>query len=267
MRKLVQIMSEDSGQNRKYIMPNLLNSLFLLEELSKSKDGFTIQEMVRKTGIPKSTIFRICYTLQSSSYLSKNEETSKFFLSRKILSLGLSSLGEESIIEKSLFHMRELRDKVRETVLLGVLLDNSIALLDQVIGNHPFTFYIRPGKNFVMHASAPGKAVLAFLSPEEQEKILGNIELIRFNERTLTDRDSLMHDLQKVVELGYSIDRGEELDGVHCIGAPILDGNGSPVAVVWTTGPSGRLKESDFESVGASVLLCARRITKSLGYK
>ncbi len=259
-------MKQISENGSKYIIPNLSNALLLIEVISHEGNGMTLSEMIRKTNIPKSTLFRICSTLMDSGYLMKEEDSGLFMLTRKFLSIGLAALGEESLIEKALAPMRALRDKVNETVLLGTLMDNDVALLEQVIGNHPFTFFIKPGKHFVMHASAPGKVLLAFLKDADREAVFSKIEMTAYNERTITTREAMMTEIQDIRKKGYAVDHAEEMEGVHCVAAPIFDQHRHPLAVIWTTGPSVRIKEEDFDAIGKEVMAYAHKISLSYGY-
>jgi len=259
-------MEQSKGNGSKYIIPNLSNALSLIEIMSHESTGMSLSEMIQKTKIPKSTLFRMCSTLMDAGYMMKDEDSGLFMLTRKFLRVGLAALGEESLIEKALAPMRELRDRVNETVLLGTLMDNDVALLEQVIGNYPFTFFIKPGKHFVMHASAPGKALLAFLKDEDRESIFSNIEMTAYNERTITSKEAMMKEIQDIRKRGYAVDRAEEMDGVHCVAAPVFDQHKHPLAVIWTTGPSGRIKEEDFDTIGKEVMACAHKISLSYGY-
>lgn len=259
-------MEQEVKNGSKYIIPNLQNALSLVDIISKHRNGMSLPEMIQHTGVPKSTLFRICSTLMESGYLTKEEETGNFLLTRKFLRIGLAALGEESLIEKVLAPMRELRDKVNETVLLGTLMEKDVALLEQVIGNHPFTFFIKPGNHFVMHASAPGKALLAFMKDEDRDTVFSKIDMVAYNERTITTRADMMKEIMDIREKGYAVDRAEEMEGVHCVAAPIIDQHRHPLAVIWTTGPSARIKEADFDRIGKEVMQCAHKISVRFGY-
>lgn len=57
--------------------------------------------------------------------------------------------------------MQALRDEIKESVMLGILMNNWVVLLEQVIGSHNFTFLLRSGNSFNLHSSAPDKIFLA----------------------------------------------------------------------------------------------------------
>ena len=87
-----------------------------------------------------------------------------------------------------------------------------------------------------------------------------------FNERTITNKFLFLKVLETVRRKGYAIDCAEEIEGVHCIGSPILNIHGYPVAAIWITGPSSRVREKDFDEIGEIVKKHAMHISKILGY-
>ena len=54
---------------------------------------------------------------------------------------------------------------------------------------------------------------------------------------------------------------------MHCIGAPIFNRLGYPVAAIWITGPSIRIKEKEFMAIGKDVKKACLKISKGLGYQ
>ncbi|WP_299576997.1 IclR family transcriptional regulator [uncultured Sunxiuqinia sp.] len=246
-------------------VPNIDKAIAIIEILSRHPNGMTLQALIDMTGLAKTSVFRILNTFVNHGYLYK-ETNSCFRLTKKFLTLGLAGMGNENLIEKSLSIMRLLKDEINETVLLGTMVDDKIVMLEQVIGNHPFTFYLRPGKKVEMHISAPGKAYLAFCDKQEREAIIDRLEMKRYNQNSITDKSILRKHLKGIKEQGYAIDCAEEMEGVHCISAPIFSSNGQPVALIWTTGPSSRLLKEDFDKNGKIITQYALEISKQLGY-
>ena len=110
----------------------------------------------------------------------------------------------------------------------------------------------------------PAKAILAYLPEKQLEKLLNVMVFKQYNHRTITSAADFCVALKDVRQHGYAIDRAEELDGVHCIGAPIFDRYGYPVASIWATGPSERLPENLFEQLGRQIREHADRISQRL---
>ncbi len=252
--------------SRRYHVPNLERALSVLETLSQQRTGLTAAELVDALTVPKNSIFRITMTLLNLGYLRRNEATKRFSLSPKLISLGYAAVAPPNLREASIEAMKSLRDLTRETVLLGTLVDDEGVVLEQVASPEPIKFLVDAGTRFPLHTSAPGKVILAFLPEFERESILRRLELTRFNERTITTREALMDDLKAAYGAGFAVDRAEEIDGVHCLSAPILDHRGHPVAALWVTGPSFRLTEKHFPEIALLVMEHAKQISNNIGF-
>ncbi len=258
--------NHNQAANSQYHVPNLERALQILELLAEHPEGMTTTQITEILEFPRNSVFRITSTLQDHDYLSRDEKTKAFQLTQKLLTIGYSALSEQSLVEKSIGVMRNLRDRFRETVPLGILHGEMGLVIEEVPGTHPFRFVLEPGKTFNLHTSAPGKAILAYLPVEQREELIQQIDFKKFNERTIIDGDSYRLVLEEVRDLGYSIDNAEETEGMHCLGAPIFNRHGIPIAAIWLTGPTNRIFEDDFDLIGMEVRRHADLISKSLGY-
>jgi len=249
-----------------YHVPNLTRALKIMELFIDYPEGLTTTQITFMLKIPRNSVFRITATLLEHRYLIRDEETKVFQLSQKLLTMGYAALGEETLVEKALHGMRKLRDRFKETVPLGIIHGNEGLVIEEVQGLHSFRYVLEPGRRFHIHTSAPGKALVAFLPEEEQLALINQIKYYRYNDRTISNKNDFLKSLQKVQHDGYAIDHAEEIEGMHCIGAPIFNRQGYPIAAIWITGPSYRIKEKDFEHIGTKVKNAADRISKSFGY-
>ena len=92
------------------------------------------------------------------------------------------------------------------------------------------------------------------------------MKLVKFNARTLTAKGKLRAELEQVRECGYAVDHAEQLEGVHCVGAPVRNQHGYPIAAIWITGPRNRMPATSFAALGREVLDQADRISARFGY-
>jgi DNA-binding IclR family transcriptional regulator len=255
-----------SIESNSYLAPNLERALVVIELLKEFPQGLTLSQIQEYSDFPMSSLSKIVLALEERGYLVKCEQSEILILSKKILNIGLSTLLESKIIENSLPFMRQLRDEIEETVLLGTLVGEEGVLLEQVQGSHSFTIMLKLGKSFLLHASAPGKAIMAFLPEAEAKTIITNMEFTKFNERTITNIQDYEKELNKIRELGYAVDYAEEIEGVHCVAAPIFNQMGHPISVIWITAPSGRLTKESFNQIGAKVKKTALSISQQFLY-
>jgi len=259
-----------NGNGRsQYQVPNLDRALTIMELLSSHPEGMILSRISEALDIPKNSVFRITATLYDRGYLVRDDLTKTYKLSDRLMSIGSAAVSESNLVEISLNIMRELRDRTRETVLLGTLLSSEArgVTLEQVPGLHPFKFLLDVGSNLTLHVGAPGKALLAYLPPAEQKEILKKLKLTRYTPRTITTLTGLRKELKTVQANGYAVDRGEWTEEMHCVGAAVLDKRNYPVAALWVTGPSTRMPIKDFDRLGAVVREHALRISRLAGFK
>ena len=181
--------------------------------------------------------------------------------------IGFRAINEHDLLEIALPWMRKLRDEVKETVFLGIMGEKDGIFIEQALGTYPFKFMLTPGNRFLLHCSAPGKAMLAFLPEKERSQMIDKINLKRYNENTITSKRKLQAELNEIQENGFALDREEQLRGVVCVGAPLFDYQGYPKAALWISGPTERMNETVWEEQGKLVNHYAEKISIEMGHK
>lgn len=249
-----------------YKVPNLEKGIAILEYLSLCPRGETLQEIKSVLDISQTTAYRILSTLVRLDYLIYHDDTKRYKLSRKLLTLGFRSLNEHKLLETVLPRLRDLRDEVQETSCFGVLGEKNGIFIEQAQGNHTFRFVLSPGKPFELHCSAPGKAIMAYLPNNVRDRYLSYMEFTRYNDRTITSSEEYLKELEIVRKHGYAIDNEEELTGVICIGSPIFNYIGYPCGAIWISGPKDRLSKEVIRSSAACIKKIALEISEELGY-
>lgn len=250
-----------------YVIPNLKRAFEVLECVAKNPRGVSFMQLLERLKISKTTLFRILETLESSGYLTTSVEGGLYTLSRKIMTLAYSALEEPNIAAESFDVMRRLRDEAGETVMLGALMEDSCIMVEQEAGPHDFNFTGKLGMKSPLHASAPGKALLAHLPPDALEGALKKISFVRHTERTISNRADLEKELAAIRRRGFATDDGEAVEGLRCAAAAIFNSKGYPAAVLWITGPSRRVSKADLPRLGAMVVRAAREISAKLGHE
>ncbi len=248
----------------KYNVPNLERALKIIEFLARQPHALGTSEIAEKLGYPKNSVFRIVKTLVNNKYLINNNN--QYQLSTKFLAVGYKALGEGNLTSKAMDAMMDLRDESKETTILGKLTGNEGVVLDVLLSNEPVKFVIDVGHHFQLHTSAPGKAMLAYTREEEKNEILSSLNYVVYNENTIKSKEEMERELVKVRELGYAVDLGEKILGLHCISAPIFNCQKQPIAAIWITGPSYRMPLERLEEYAQMVKKHAARISLSFGY-
>ena len=228
-----------------YKVPNLEKGIAVLEYLSLRSAGETLQDIKSALDISQTTAYRILNTLVRLEYLNFSEDTKRYKLSRKLLTLGFRSLNEHNLLETVLPHLRDLRDQVKETACFGVLGDEKGIFIEQ----------------------AQGKAIMAYLPKTVRDRYLSYMTFTRYNSRTITSREAYLEELEKVGKQGYAMDNEEELSGVICVGAPIFNYTGYPCGAIWISGPKDRLSKEVVKNTVKAIKEVAGVISNELGFR
>jgi IclR family acetate operon transcriptional repressor len=251
---------------RDYTIASVNKVLNILEFLGRERRAVGLPELSRALSIPKPTVFRYLVTLEQRGYVRKNSDGNAYTLGFKVLELNTRTLGQATLHEAALPHMRALRDRFRETVNLGVLDGNQVVYLEVLESPQPLKMSWRVGGRDYAHSTALGKSFLAYCSAQEVETIARVTGLPKFTPTTVDSLSQLNRELAQVREQGYALDEEENEEGTCCIGAPIFDHQGAVIAAVSISGPTVRIDQAKMSEMGAAVLDVTRRISQKLGY-
>jgi IclR family acetate operon transcriptional repressor len=122
----------------------------------------------------------------------------------------------------------------------------------------------RPGATVEPHASALGKAILAFSPPELVDSQIRARELSTLTRNTITEPAALLEELRRVRDRGYAFDKGETSMLATCVGAPIVNEGGIAIAAMSISGPTSRFNPRRRSPVIDSLLRATADISKML---
>jgi DNA-binding IclR family transcriptional regulator len=122
-----------------------------------------------------------------------------------------------------------------------MLRKGELVYLDRVEADWPLRLHLPAGTALPPHCSASGKLLLAFKAPAEREQFVSTLPLPRFTERTITNRQLLASELDRIAATGYAVDNEEYVIGVACVAVPVRDAAGEVVAAVAVHAATARL--------------------------
>ena len=171
----------------------------MLEHLSRHPRGQMLTEIAETLACPISSAYRIAVALENLGLVSREAETKQIRLKNKLLLIGQRAVTETNLVEHALDVMRELRDRVEDTVLIGVREGAEVIVLDEALGARMFAFISKLGFRINIFCSAPGKAILACLPEREREDVVAKIRFVKYSERTIMTNERLRRELVTVV--------------------------------------------------------------------
>jgi IclR family acetate operon transcriptional repressor len=121
------------------------------------------------------------------------------------------------------------------------------------------------GTTDAAHATATGKAMLAWLPEDELRRIVELRGMPRYTANTIVDYDAFVEELRLVRRNGYSTDREEFQPGVICVGAAIRDQSGAVVGAISASTPTMRADEQHLAAMRSEVIAATRALSAELG--
>lgn len=227
-----------AGQNLIVIVGKALT---VLESLRGADDGMPLKKIAEAVRLPKTTTFRILYTLEREGYVEKVAGDRLYRLTSKLMEFAAVKADDRRLQDLAQPVIQNLLSEFQETVNLGVLKGSHVLYLEVLESPHMFRLAARVGQRGSIHATAIGKALAAFHPAEVVEAAIENGGLPKYTEKTIQGVRQFRAELTRVRRRGYAIDEQESLEGVRCLGAPILDSSGRAVAAISVSGPSVRM--------------------------
>ncbi|MCL2571165.1 MAG: IclR family transcriptional regulator [Defluviitaleaceae bacterium] len=221
---------------------SLAKAVRLLECFSLERPELSIKELSEMLDIQKSTAHNIADTFKRLGYLSQNPETNKYFLGVGLLQFGYIINNHLGFRNFFLPFMEKISSLTNEVVFLGIPHDGEVLYLECHFPTGSRSTRNILGEHAPMHCTGLGKAMLAFMSEQERNKYASG-KLKKFTERTITDKDVFLKELELVRTRGYALDNMEHEHGVTCVAFPVFGANHQIVAALSTSAPSLRLDE------------------------
>ncbi len=213
---------------------------------------------------PRSTVYRILGSMAEAGFLDQDPNTGRYRVGMHLATLG--ELARQSTSLQRVVHpmLLQLSETTEEMSTLMVPNDDEGVTVDVIESFHPLKIPGHLGGRFPLHATAGGKVLLAWRPPQEIERVLKQ-PLQAPTSRTITSRSKLLQELETTRRQGYGVSRGEWLEDVFAVAAPVRDHRGRVVAALAVASPPSRWKPSHVKTMVAAVLKSGLEASRALG--
>lgn len=232
--------------------PSMVERMTLiLDEFAGPSARLTLEDVARRTHLPRSTAHRILDQLVRLQWL--DHTSFGYALGSRSLGLGGRDNGHCEVRSTAATHLHELLMRTGVTVHLGVLDGGEVYVLDKLGGRSAAHVPTRVGGRMSAPRSALGKAILAWMAPEEVD------ELLDFEGRGI-DHEEFHVELNRIrMRRGLAQERGECFVGLRSVAAAIRGPEG-PVSAISLIAPL----DAPLERVGPLVLEAAAQVSSEL---
>jgi DNA-binding IclR family transcriptional regulator len=209
----------------------------ILDAFTAEDHGVGFAELRRRTGLPKATLHRLAGELVAARLLDRVD--GQFHLGGHLFQLGLRASVERGLVEVATPFLEDLYERTHETVHLGLREGTEVVYVLKIGGHRQAPAPSRLGGRMPLHATAIGKALLAYAPGDVRAAVLrGPLE--RLAPRTVTAPGLLADQLAEVVAGGVAFEFEESAVGIVCVGAPVVAG--VVLAAISVAGPVSRFQ-------------------------
>ncbi|ACY96129.1 IclR family transcriptional regulator [Thermomonospora curvata] len=230
----------------------------LLSAFGPGDDVLGVSELARRTGLAKSTVYRLTRELVRSGLLERSGTGLRLGL--RLFELGQRVPRQRDLRSAALPFMEDLREATRQIVHLAVLDGTEMVYLEILRSPDAPAPPSRVGGRLPAHATGVGKAALAFSPPEVTDAVIA-AGLRRLTRRTIVQPGLLRQELETIRQQGCAFDREESADGVVCAACPVFGPDGTVAGALSISGWSARM---NLDRVAPAVRTAALALSRKL---
>jgi DNA-binding IclR family transcriptional regulator len=236
----------------------------ILKVLASGPRRLGVSELADRLDMTRPTVHGLLQTLQAHGFVEQDRDSGKYQLGAGLLQLGNSYLDLNELRGRSIVQAERLAVEAQAAVRVGVLHGPDIVVVHHVFRPDTSFQVLEVGAQLPVHASALGKAMLAWLEPGIVDDLLAD-PLTKLTSRTLTPK-ALRGELGEIREKGVARERDEAVLGESSIAAPIFDHAGDAVGAIGVVGDTARiLPRGPARGMASAVIDAARGISRELG--
>jgi len=193
----------------------------ILDAVAAAPDGLTVSRMAGLVGLPQPTTYRLVQRLVGIGYLEEVGSTRLFRLGRRLVALARSSGAATETDRVVRVLLQQLADETGMTAFVAFVSGRRIVVVEACPPATAVGPSVRDGSVYPTHATASGRAILAFRPQDEIDAFLKDAPFAGFSPSTLTGADAFRTALRDVRDAGYATMKDELATGTWAIASPV----------------------------------------------
>jgi DNA-binding IclR family transcriptional regulator len=244
-----------------------LRVLDILEYIAEQKNGSTHSQVAQALGIPKSSLTALMKDLVSRGYLILDPDTARFEIGSQVLTLSQAYLRNLNLVKVGQPIVSDMFEKTGEFSAFGIPKNIDYVIICAESLPLPLAHSLQIGERGPMFCSATGKAILAFMPPDQRDSILARSELRAFTAATKTDPVAIRAELETIRATGIAFAREENLPGIIAMGAPVYNAAGTVIGAVSVATPVSRFTTQHQHIVESALKAASADFSGKLGWR
>lgn len=218
----------------------------MLSAFTAKHPAWRLSDLARELEWDLATTHRITNALSEIRLLERRTDDS-YQLGSLTTELSAVYISQEPARRELLDRIEQLADATGLTTQIGVLNGDRALIVESRISDRVLRAAAMWGQRLPLHASAVGKAILAQLSDQRISELLP-AQLEAITGATITDRDALLGEVERVRESAMAVADGELANGLYAIAIALPTGHyGSEPAALTCVGPTPSLMADEWD--------------------
>lgn len=222
-----------------------------------SSVGVGVSELARRSGMSKSTAFRLLSTLVANGAVEKAGDVYRIGPLFFDFAKSANTQDQKQIGELLTPFLASLFERTRQTVHLGYMVGTEVVYANKLFSVRSVQAPSRIGGRVPAFCTGVGKAIMAWDEDKIEEVIAAGLP--QWTPHTITDPEKLRMVLAQVRDEGVAYDREEINLGLNCVAAPIFGRGHVPVAAISVSGPVDAMRPEDYKEAVLKVAAAASK--------
>ncbi|MEZ5936453.1 MAG: IclR family transcriptional regulator [Alphaproteobacteria bacterium] len=220
---------------------NIARTRTILDALAESAgQGLRLTDVVRRTGLGKTSCHRALAGLVAHGLADQDEESGHFFLGLRLLGWAARSTRRYGLSRFIAPCLDRLAQMSEDTVYFSLLSGNEAVCVDRREGAYPIkTLTLGIGDRRPLGIGSGSLALLAAQPKERVETIIRTHTTER--QRYAIDDVALRRKVKETQEVGYALIDGEIIPGMAAVGMALRDAQGRGIAALSVAAISQRM--------------------------
>lgn len=235
----------------------LVKGIQIIEILDQIDRPCTSAELLRDTGLPKATLYRLLGALIEFGFVRHDARLKTYGLGHRLIELGSKSMASFDLREAAESEVLRLSKALNETVSLTILEGDRIIYVDVRRPSNPLAIGVEIGRELPALASASGHSIMAATPPHRVKSLIGHLPA--------DEQAELLAEFAISRARGYTIAKSRTIDGVIVIAVPVNGPPGMGQGAIVVTALADRLPYERRHVIGRDLMEAARRVMGNIG--
>lgn len=242
-------------------------TLSILSALAESPSGQTLAELSNRIGLPPSTTHRIVAVLEKERFVTRSPTNRRYFVGPAASRLGDEVVTLQSPLVTAHAAVEKAQAASGETVFLCGMTGEHVVCLAMCQAPRALRLFVWTGQTMPLHAAASARALIAWRSPEQVERLLGPGPYRGFTHETPRTIAEVLERLRLVQKRGYDMCESELDEDVWAVSWPIRSSTDAVISTVTLAAPQTRVADPRIrEEFTEIVRVAALEMSTDLGW-